>query len=79
MKFLLIVYVCINTTGDCRHPPEYPSVKNSYYECIHDGLGESYELLFGSESLFTREMINNEQLFARYTCNPIEDEGKIAT
>ena len=34
---------------------------------------------FGSESLFTREMINNEQLFARYTCNPIKDEGKIAT
>ena len=39
MKFLLVVYVCINTTGDCRHPPEYPSVKNSYYECIHDALG----------------------------------------
>ena len=78
MKFLLIVYICSAVEGECRTPLQYPSVKDSYYECVHDGLGEAYDLLFG-DSIFPKEMIIESQLYPQYRCTPVKDEGKIAT
>ena len=47
--------------------------------CIQDGLGDAYEILFGSESVFNSEMIVNSQLYPQYKCSPVKDEGKIVT
>ena len=77
MKWMLIVYICSAVEGECRNPPEYPAIKNSYYECVQDGLGDAYEILFGSDSIFTPEMILNSQLYPQYKCTPVKDEGKI--
>ena len=79
MKWMLIVYICSAVEGECRNPPEYPVIKNSYYECVQDGLGDAYEILFGSDSIFTPEVILNSQLYPQYKCTPIKDEGKITT
>jgi|TARA_R100001460_G_scaffold15688_1_gene34532 hypothetical protein len=76
MKFLLVVYICSAVEGECRTPPQYPAVKNDYYDCVHDGLGEAYDLLYGSDSPFPREMIIESQLYPQYKCTPIKDEGK---
>ena len=76
MKWMLVVYICSAIEGECRTPPEYPKIKDNYYECVQHGLGEAYELLFG-DSIFTREMIINSQLYPQYRCTPVEDKGKI--
>jgi len=79
MKFLLTIYICSGIAGECRIPAEYPQIKNNYYECVQDGLGISYEILFGSNSIFTKEMIVNSQLYPQYRCTPVKDKGKIPT
>ena len=76
MKWMLVVYICSAMEGECRTPPEYPKIKDNYYECVQHGLGEAYELLFG-DSIFTREMLINSQLYPQYKCTPVKDEGKI--
>ena len=76
MKWMLVVYICSALESECRTPPEYPKIKDNYYECVQHGLGEAYELLFG-DSIFTREMIINSQLYPQYRCTPVEDKGKI--
>ena len=78
MKWMLVVYICSAIEGECRTPPEYPKIKDNYYECVQHGLGESYDLLFG-DSIFTKEMIINSQLYPQYKCTPVKDEGKITT
>ena len=47
--------------------------------CVQDGLGDAYELLFGSDTIFTPEVILNSQLYPQYKCTPIKDEGKVTT
>ncbi len=79
MKWMLIVYICSAVEGECRNPPEYPAIKDTYYECVQDGLGDAYEILFGSDSIFTPEMILNSQLYPQYKCTPVKDQGKITT
>ena len=76
MKWMLVVYICSAIEGECRTPPEYPKIKDNYYECVQHGLGEAYDLLFG-DSIFTKEMIINSQLYPQYRCTPVKDEGKI--
>jgi hypothetical protein len=65
MKFLLTIFICSGiNANDCYTNKSYPKV--------------SYEILY-AEGNFTKEQINNVQLYAKYTCTPIEDEGKITT
>jgi hypothetical protein len=78
MKWMLVVYICSGIAGECRTPPEYPAIKDTYYECVQDGLGDAYEILFGSDSIFTPEVILNSQLYPQYKCTPVKDEGKIS-
>ena len=54
---MLVVYICSGIAGECRTPPEYPAIKDTYYECVQDGLGDAYEILFGSDSIFTPDPI----------------------
>jgi hypothetical protein len=79
MKFLLVVYICSAVEGECYIPPEYPAIKNTYYECVQDGLGDSFEILFGSDSIFTTKMITDSQLYPQYKCGPVKDQGEIET
>ncbi len=58
--------------------PNYPKVFNNHHDCIRAGLSESYEVLF-AEGNFTEENINKLQLYPKFICNPVKDEGKITT
>lgn len=73
MKFTLTLYICSLISQQCYIPAAYPTVKESYYKCIRDGLGESFEYLF-VENNFTEEVINKSQLYASYTCVPVEEK-----
>ena len=78
MKFLLTVFICSVAGGDCRTTEDYPKVFNDHYDCIRAGLSESYEILYADPN-FTKEQINNLQLYPKFTCSPVKDEGKIVT
>ena len=78
IKFLLTVYICSAIGGDCYTNPDYPKVYDDHHDCIRAGLTESYEILYANGN-FTKEQINKLQLYARYTCSPVKDEGKVTT
>ena len=78
MKFLLIVYICSGISGECYTNKAYPKIFPDHHDCIRAGLSESYEIIY-AEGNFTKEDINNNQLYPKFTCTPHEDEGKIET
>tara|TARA_R100000988_G_scaffold91472_1_gene55270 strand:- start:389 stop:625 length:237 start_codon:yes stop_codon:yes gene_type:complete len=78
MKFLLTVFICSVASGECYTNPDYPKVSNNHHDCIRAGLTESYEVLFAEDN-FTKEQINNLQLYPKFHCEPLKEEGKITT
>ena len=79
MKFLLTIFICSGiNANDCHTNKRYPKVFPDHHDCIRAGLTESYEILY-ADGNFTKEQINKLQLYAKYTCTPIEDEGKVTT
>ena len=56
----------------------YQISHNTFDSCIKDGLGESFEVFFNGENLKI-DMINSGRLYPKFTCEPIQDEGKITT
>ena len=78
IKFLLTVYICSVVSGECYTNKDYPKVFDDHHDCIRAGLSESYEIIY-AEGNFTKEQINKLQLYARYTCSPVKDEGKVTT
>jgi hypothetical protein len=78
MKFLLTIYICSAISGDCFTSPDYPKVFDDHHDCIRAGLSESYEILYAEDN-FDKEQINKLQLYAKYTCVPVEDKGKLVT
>ena len=78
MKFLLTIFICSGISGECYTNPNYPQVYDDHHDCIRAGLSESYEILY-AEGNFTKEQINTLQLYAKYTCEPVKDEGKLET
>ena len=61
MKFLLTVYICSVASGDCFTNNTYPKVLDSHYDCIRQGLSDSYEVLY-AEGNFTEKEINKLQI-----------------
>ena len=78
MKFLLTIFICSGIGGDCYTSPNYPKIFEDHHDCIRAGLSESYEILY-AEGNFTKEQINDLQLYAKYTCMPIKEEDKVTT
>ena len=78
MKFMLTIFICSVVGGDCYTNPDYPKMFDSHYECMRAGLAESYEILI-ADGNFTEENINNLQLYPKFVCQPVKDEGKLTT
>tara|TARA_R100000005_G_C4911211_1_gene148808 strand:+ start:147 stop:443 length:297 start_codon:yes stop_codon:yes gene_type:complete len=70
MKFFLTIYICSIISNTCSIPPGYPKIKSDYYTCVKDGLGESYEILFGGQ-YFSGEVIVSNRLYAKYECQQV--------
>jgi hypothetical protein len=71
MKFLLIVYICSAISGECFTTPQYPKILDDHYDCVRAGLSDSYEIIY-AEKNFTKDQINNSQLYPKFTCTPEE-------
>ena len=54
----------------CAVPPGYPTLKDDYYSCIKDGMGESFEMLFDGKT-FSKDSITSARIYAKYECQPV--------
>jgi hypothetical protein len=63
---------------ECYTNKDYPKVFPDHHDCIRAGLSESYEIIY-AEGNFTKDEINNSQLYPKFTCIPQKDEGKVVT
>ena len=78
MKFILTVFICSVLDGQCFTNKDYPKTFDSHYDCMRAGLSESYEILI-ADGNFTEEQINKLQLYPKFICQPVKEEGKITT
>ena len=69
MKFFLTIYVCSVITQQSAIPPGYPKKQSGYYDCVRNGLSESYDILYQSQ--FTEEDIVNNRLYPRFSCEQV--------
>ena len=72
MKWILTLYVCSVLSGECFTPTQdtnfsYEKEYNSHYECVRNGLGDSYEFLFAS-GVFNQEQIEKFKIYPKFTC-----------
>jgi hypothetical protein len=49
----------------------YPKLFDDHHDCVRAGLSDSYEIIY-AESNFTKDQINNSQLYPKFTCTPEE-------
>lgn len=69
MKFLLTVYICSAISGECFTNSQYPKLFDDHHDCARAGLSDSYEIIY-AESNFTKDQINDLQLYPKFTCIP---------
>ena len=63
---------------ECYTNKDYPKVFPDHHDCIRAGLSESYEIIY-AEGNFTKDEINNSQLYPKFTCIPAKEEAKVVT
>ena len=77
MKFFLTLYVCSVMHNNClpvsQEMHSYQQSHNTFDSCIKDGLGQSFEVLFGGE-LFKEDEINQYKFYPKYMCMPFQPE-----
>jgi len=69
MKFILILYVCSMTSGQCPGSSYLPYEFNSHLECALAGYQESYKAL---EEL-NPTAVNEEKLVIKFECRQLPE------
>tara|TARA_R100000278_G_C5452610_1_gene157978 strand:- start:184 stop:411 length:228 start_codon:yes stop_codon:yes gene_type:complete len=67
MKFILTLYLCSATFGNCLPIPGYPQEKESFVKCIRDGLKDAQTHLFSEDGIKEQE-IEQYRFYVSYTC-----------
>lgn len=65
--YLLTIYLCALGVQEC-YTPLPPMKFNTHYECVKNGMGEGYEILFNGR--LTEEVINEKNLYISFSCVP---------
>jgi len=63
--YFLTIFLCSAITGECHVSNLEPFQYKSYYKCMQDGYGKSYEMLFADTS---RETVEDSMLFTKWIC-----------
>ena len=66
MKFFLTVYICSTIAGNCVTNLTYPKPQDSYYDCVRNGLSESYDILY--EGKFSEQDVVKFRMYPKFTC-----------
>ena len=67
MKFVLILYICSMTSGQCPGSSYMPYEFNSHLDCALAGYQESYKAL----KELDKDTVNKERLAIRFECKPV--------
>ena len=71
MKFVLTLYLCSLTIGNCLPIKGYPQQKETFVQCIRDGLNDAQSHLFAEDGI-TEEEIEKYKFYISYTCKKFE-------
>ena len=69
MKFFLTIYVCSSIVGNCFIHESTPRPQDSYYDCVRNGLSESYEILY--QGKFSEQDIVKYKMYPKYSCEEV--------
>ena len=69
MKFFLTIYICSVVNQQCAIPPEYPKEQLNYYDCVRNGLSESYDILYQGD--FSEDVVVNNRLYPKFSCEQV--------
>ena len=69
MKFFLTIYICSSIAGNCFTHYSYPKPQDSYYDCVRNGLSESYEILYQGD--FKQEDVVKLRMYPRFVCEEV--------
>ena len=71
MKFFLIVYICSAMTGTCYTNQTYPKPVDNYYDCVRQGLSESYDILYQGD--FNEQDVVKFRMYPKFSCEEVEE------
>ena len=63
--YVLTIMLCAVGQPQCVMPQVITEHK-THYDCVKHGMGDGYEILFGSD--LTKKQINNSRLYIRFSC-----------
>jgi hypothetical protein len=63
--YVLTIMLCAVGQPQCVMPQVITEHK-THYDCVKHGMGDGYEILFGSD--LTKQQINNSKLYIRFSC-----------
>ena len=69
MKFFLTVYICSSIAGSCFTQDTYPKPQDNYYDCVRNGLSESYEVLYQGD--FKQEDVVKYRMYPKFSCEEV--------
>ena len=69
MKFFLTIYVCSSIVGNCFIHESTPRPQDSYYDCVRNGLSESYDILY--QGKFSEEDVVKFKMYPKFICEEV--------
>jgi|TARA_R100000479_G_scaffold167427_1_gene107836 hypothetical protein len=69
MKFFLTVYICSTLAGNCFTTDTYPKPQDSYYDCVRNGLSESYDILYQGD--FSEQDVVKYKMYPKFACEEV--------
>jgi hypothetical protein len=63
--YVLTILLCSVGQPKCIVPQVITEHK-THYECVKHGMGDGYEILFGSD--LTKQQINDSKLYIKFSC-----------
>ena len=63
--YVLTILLCSVGQPQCVLPQVITEHK-THYDCVKHGMGDGYEILFGSD--LTKQQINRSQLYVKFSC-----------
>ena len=69
MKFFLTIYICSSIAGNCFTHDAYPKPQDNYYDCVRNGLSESYEILY--QGKISEQDLVKYKMYPKFACEEV--------
>ncbi len=78
MKYLLVLYMCSLTSGQCPSSHYAGYQFNSHYDCVVAGYGVAQQTFKNLNKIaeFEKEYIEKQKIVVKFECKGIKDDEK---